>query len=93
MDDLGLVRTVDRTGQGVIIATADTAQRRLDPGLGKAFCILDRDVLAAAVAVDQLTAMGRSLIVDRLLEGVEHEARMCRPAHPPARIRNRLAAG
>ena len=85
MDDLGLVKTVDRFGQGVVIAVANTADRRLDTRLGEAFGILNRDVLAAAVAVvDQSAAMDWPPIVDRLLEGVEHKAGMCRPAHPPA---------
>ena len=70
MDDLGLVKTVDRFRQGIVIAVANTADRRLDPGLGKAFGIFDRDVLAAAVAVvDQPAAMGWPPIVDRLFQG------------------------
>ena len=85
MDYLGLVKAVDRFRQGVVIAVADDPDRRLDPGFGKAFGVLDRDVLAAAVAlVDQPAAMRSPLIVDRLLESIEHKAGMCRPACPPA---------
>jgi len=35
VDDLGLVKTVDGLGEGVVVAVADTADRRLDPGLGE----------------------------------------------------------
>ena len=58
VDHLGLVKAVDRLGQGVVVAVAHAAYRRLDPGFGKALGRLDRDVLAAAVAVvDQATTM------------------------------------
>lgn len=40
MDDLDLVKAVDRISQGVVVAVANTADRRLDPGLGKALGIL-----------------------------------------------------
>ena len=41
--------------------------------------------MAAAVAVvDQATTMDRAPIMDRLFEGIQHEAGMRRPAHPPA---------
>src|SRR3546814_20398520 len=47
--------------------------------------MLDRHVLAAAVAVvDQATTMNWPPIMDRLLQSIEHEAGMRRPAHPPA---------
>src|SRR3546814_4856778 len=42
------------------IAVADAADRWLDPGLGKAFGVLDRYILAAAVAVvDEAATMDR----------------------------------
>ena len=47
MDDLGLVEAVDGFGQGVVIAVADTADRRLDAGLGEALRVLDRQLAAA----------------------------------------------
>jgi hypothetical protein len=41
--------------------------------------------LAAAVAVvGQAAAMGRTRIMDRLIEGIQNEPGMRRPAHPPA---------
>ena len=35
MDDFGLVEAVDGLSQGVVIAVAHTADRRLDAGLGR----------------------------------------------------------
>ena len=51
MDDLGLVETVNRFGESIVITVADAADRRLDPGRGQAFGVLDRDVLAAPDAL------------------------------------------
>ena len=45
VDHLGFVETVDRFGQSVVVAVADTADRWLDAGLGKALGVLDRHVL------------------------------------------------
>ena len=85
MDDLGLVEAVDRLGQSIVVAVADAADRRLDPGLGEALGVLDRHVLAAAVAMmDEAAAMNRPPIVKRLLQGIQHEAGMRGPADPPA---------
>ena len=49
VDDLGLVEAVDGLGQGVVVAVADAADRGLDAGLGQAFGVSDREILAAAV--------------------------------------------
>ena len=84
MDDLGLVETVDRFGERIVIAVADAADRGsmpLPPALG----VLDRDILAAAVAVmHEAAAMDGPPIMQRLLQRVEHEARMRRPRDAPA---------
>jgi len=45
VDHLGSVEAVDRLGQSVVITVANAANRRLDPGLGKALGVLDRQVL------------------------------------------------
>ena len=50
VDLLGLVEAVDALGQGVVVAVADAADRRLDACLGEALGIADRDVLGAAIA-------------------------------------------
>src|SRR6266566_4736084 len=47
MDDLGLVETVDRLGESIVITVADAAHRRLDARLHQPLGVLDRDVLGA----------------------------------------------
>src|SRR3981081_1875048 len=45
MDDLGLVETVDRLGESIVITVADAAHRRLHARLQQQLGILHRDVL------------------------------------------------
>ena len=86
MDDLGLVEAVDRLGESVVVGVADAADRRLDAGLSQALGVLDRDVLAAPVAVmDEAAAMDRPPVMERLLQGIQHEAGMRGPAEPASR--------
>jgi hypothetical protein len=70
VDYLGLVKAVDRLSQCVVIAVAAAADRRFDPGLGKALGVSDRDILAAVIAVmDQSATMNRTPpLVSALLE-------------------------
>lgn len=85
MDDLGFVETVDGLGEGVVIAVAYAAHRRLDAGLRQALGVLDRKILTAAIAVmDQAAAVDGATVMDRLLQGVEDEGGMGRPADAPA---------
>ena len=85
MDDLGLVETVDRFGECVVVAVSDATNRRLHAGLRQALGVFDRDVLAAPVAyVHEPAAMDGPPVMQRLLQCVEHEAGMGRPADPPA---------
>lgn len=51
MNDLGLVETVDRFGERVVVRVADTSDGRLDPGFRQSLRILDRHVLNAPVRV------------------------------------------
>ena len=51
MDDLGLVETVDRFGEGVVVRVADAADGGLDFGFGEALGVLDRNILAAPDAL------------------------------------------
>lgn len=84
-DHLGFVEAVDRFGQSVVVAVADTADRRLDAGLGEALGVLDRHVLRPTVAMmDQAATVGRSAIVERLFERIEDGAGVRRPAGAPA---------
>src|SRR6478609_7738501 len=59
MDDLGLVEAIDRFREGIVVAIADAADRRLDACFREALGILDRDVLAASVAVMHEPALYR----------------------------------
>lgn len=82
MDDLGLVKTVDRFGQGVVVAVANAPERRLNSGLSEALGILGRNTWAATVAaVDQATAMDGAPIMDRMLQRSQH-APFCSPTSP-----------
>ncbi len=56
MDDLGLVKAVDRCGERIVVAVTDTSDGRLDACLGQSLGTFDRDVLDAAIAVMDETA-------------------------------------
>src|SRR5271165_2453702 len=85
MDDLGLVEAVYRLGQRVVVRVADAADGRLDPGFGKALGVIDRNILGAAIAMmDEAAAAGGPSVMERLLQGVENEVGMRRPAGEPA---------
>ena len=51
VDDLGLVETVDRFGEGIVVTVADATDRGLDAGLGQALGVSNADVLAASDAL------------------------------------------
>ena len=92
MNDLGLVKPVDGLGERVVVAIADAAHRRLNPGLKKPFRIFYRDILAAPVAVmDQAAAMQGPPVMRSLLQRIKYEPHMRRtadtPANDPARKR------
>jgi hypothetical protein len=75
MDELRLVETVDRLGESIVITVANAANRRLDARLRQSLGILDRDVLAASIAVvHEPTAMGRAPIMEGLLQRIQYEA-------------------
>ena len=65
MDDLGLLKAIDRLAQGAVAAVANAPYRRLDPSFGKALGIFHRDILAAAVALlEQAITMERPAIMN-----------------------------
>src|SRR5271156_6638690 len=85
MDHLGLEQAIDGLGERVVVAVADAADRRLDPGLDQAFGVTDRDVLDPAIAVMHQPALtDRAAIAQGLLQGVEHEVRTRRARYAPA---------
>ena len=82
---LGLVEAVDRFGQRVVVAVADAADRRMDPGFGQAIGAFDRQVLDAAVAVMHEARFPGGLPgMYRLFQSIQNEAGMGRAVHPPS---------
>ncbi len=76
---------VAATGASAAVAIADTADRRLNPGLKQPFRILNGYILAAPVAVmDQAAAMQGPPVMQSLLQRIKHEPRMRRAADAPA---------
>ena len=58
VDHLGLEQAVDGFGERIVVAVTDTADRRLNPGLGQALRIANGDVLGASVRMmDQLARL------------------------------------
>ena len=84
MDDLGLVKTIGRFCESVVITVADAPDRRLDTRLRKSLGITNGHVLGASVGMmNQPAAMNGPPIMKRLVEGIENETRMSGPARPP----------
>mgnify|MGYP003587797361 FL=1 len=84
-DDLGLVETVDRFGEGVVVTVADASDRRLDASFCQPLGVANGHVLNAPVRVmHEVAAMSGTPIMKCLLKGIADKARMCRPARPPA---------
>ena len=72
-------------GQGVVIAVAHAADRRLDAGLRETLGVVDGNVLAAPVAVmNEAAAMQRAPLVQGLFQRIQNEACLRRPRHAPA---------
>lgn len=85
MSDLGLLKFVGGLGQSTVVAVADAAHQRPDTSIGQAFSILDRDILAASIAVmGQPAAMKGPSVVQSLLQRIEHEVGVCRASDSPA---------
>lgn len=85
MDDFSLVETVDRFGEGVVVAVADASDGRLDASFCQPLGIPDRHVLDAAIRVmHEAATMSGTPIMKSLLQGIEDKASMCRPARPPS---------
>lgn len=61
VDHFGLVESVDRFGERIVVAVTDTANRRLDASLGQSLSILDREVLAAPIGMMDEATLAVSL--------------------------------
>src|SRR5690606_8425482 len=67
------------------IAVSTTAHRGLNAGFGEALCVADRDVLSTPVAVvDQAVGLLWLTLIQRLLQGIEHEVGLHGTADAPA---------
>ena len=81
MNDLGLVEAIDRLGEGIVVTVTDAADGRFDTRLGEALGVSDADVLRPPVGmVHQPGAMNGPAFVQRLLQRVQYEVGVCRPA-------------
>ena len=85
VNDLVLVKPVDRFCEGVVGAVADAADRRLDAGFRQPFGVLDGQILASAVAVmDKAAGMDWLAVVEHLFQGVQDKTGMGCAAGAPA---------
>jgi len=65
-DQFGLVQTVDRLGQRVVIRAADRTDRGLDPGLREALAEPDRRVLRSSIrVVDNIFQIENAFLLTR----------------------------
>ena len=77
MDDLCLVKTVDRFSESIVIAVANSSDGGLDARLRQSLGIANGHVLHTPIGmVDEPTAMDGPPIMKRLVQGIEDEARM-----------------
>ena len=84
-DDLGFEQADDALGERAVVRVTDAADGRVDAGVGQAFGVLDRHVLAAAVGMaDQAAGARWCPLADSLVQGVQHEGRGHRGGRPPA---------
>jgi len=75
MDDLCLVEPVDGLCERIVVAVTETADGWLDTRFCKAFCVFDRDILAAPVTVmDKATTICRIAVMQGLFKGIQHKA-------------------
>jgi hypothetical protein len=76
-DDRGLVEAGDGFGQGIVVAVAAAADRRLNAGLGETIGVLYGNVLGPMVAVvNEAAALDRPAVVERRLPSVQDETGM-----------------
>ena len=85
MNDLGLVKTVDRFGESIVVTIADASDRRLDARLRQPFGKANGHVLRAAVGMmNQPATFDGPPIMQCLVESIEDESRVRRSTGPPA---------
>lgn len=82
MDDLCLVKAVDRLGERIVVRVSDTSDGRLDAYSASRSEYLIETYWTIAV-VDGTATMNGTPIMKRLLQSVEDKPGMRCPAHPP----------
>ena len=83
MDDLGLVEAIDRFREGIVVAIADAADRRLDACFREALGILDRDVLGGFT--DRRNTLAKEVAMQRYKRRSDRcvRAALRSPGRPP----------
>ena len=80
MYDLCLEQADDGLRERIIVAVYDRAYGRLDPRVGEPLGVAQRQVSRPAVGMrDQFRVMGRSALVQGLLERIEDELGLSGP--------------
>ena len=93
MDDFGLVQTVDRCGERVVVGIADAANGRFDSGFRQAFGLADGDLLTATVtAVSQLMICSPACL-QRVFQRIQNEVGARRRRNLPADNATRVDVG
>ncbi len=83
MNDLCLEEANHRLGECIVIRTADGADTGFQSSISQAFCVFDRQVLAAAITVmDQ--AICRPPFIKHLLQSIQGKLGLLRFRCPPA---------
>ena len=86
MDHLGLVEAIDRFGEGVIVSSPTLpTEGSIPASASRSVYLIENPSLGAAIAVmNEAAAAGRPSVMERLLQGVEAEFGVRRPAGSPA---------
>jgi hypothetical protein len=75
MDHLDFEQTLDRLGEGIVIAVSSTADGGRNANFSETFGIANRNFLAPSVTmVHEPMLSRRAPVMESLLKGIEHEA-------------------
>ena len=85
MNEFGFVETVNRFGEGVVVAVTDAADRRFDASFGQTISVANGQILPAAVRVtNQSSFLNGASIMQGLFQCIEHKVCLGRSRDPPA---------
>ncbi len=83
MDHFGLVETVDRLGERIVVRIANASHGSLDPGFGQALGIVNCKILRSAVAMMNKAIMPAT-VMNCLFKGIKDEAGFHVPGNTPS---------